>query len=83
MLFLPVSLMTGYFSTQIKELEGVYTAKTYWVTFALITVMTILLLCFYKFATGAIEGKTIYQSLAKTLYEASRATMRKRKSKTP
>lgn len=34
--FLPVSLMTGYFSVQIEDLQGVYTAKTYWVTFAII-----------------------------------------------
>ncbi|KAL9103790.1 MAG: hypothetical protein Q9163_001199 [Psora crenata] len=35
-LFMPVSLMTGYFSVQIADLEGVYTAKTYWVCFAVI-----------------------------------------------
>lgn len=35
-LFLPVSLMTSYFSVAIPDLQGVYTAKTYWVSFAVI-----------------------------------------------
>jgi hypothetical protein len=39
-LFLPVSLMTSYFSVQIKELDGVYTVKTYWVTFAVVMVLS-------------------------------------------
>lgn len=28
--------MTAYFSVQIEDLEGVYTAKTYWTAFAII-----------------------------------------------
>jgi Mg2+ and Co2+ transporter CorA len=32
--FLPVSLMTSYFSVQISDLQGVYTAKDYWYSFA-------------------------------------------------
>ncbi|KFY18338.1 hypothetical protein V493_08714 [Pseudogymnoascus sp. VKM F-4281 (FW-2241)] len=39
-LFLPVSLMTSYFSVQIEELEGVYTAKTYWIAFAVVMVLS-------------------------------------------
>ncbi|RDW94480.1 hypothetical protein BP5796_00243 [Coleophoma crateriformis] len=35
-LFLPVSLMTGYFSVQINDLAGVYTARDYWSAFAVI-----------------------------------------------
>ena len=29
-LFMPVSVLTGYFSTQIDDLQHVYTAETYW-----------------------------------------------------
>lgn len=32
--FLPVSLMTSYFSVQISDLQGVYTVKDYWYSFA-------------------------------------------------
>ncbi|KAL3420889.1 ADP-ribosylation factor [Phlyctema vagabunda] len=35
-LFLPVSLMTAYFSVQIDDLAGVYTSRTYWTAFAII-----------------------------------------------
>ncbi|RDW88942.1 hypothetical protein BP6252_00974 [Coleophoma cylindrospora] len=35
-LFLPVSLMTSYFSVQINDLAGVYTARDYWSAFAVI-----------------------------------------------
>ncbi|KUJ20548.1 uncharacterized protein LY89DRAFT_579513 [Mollisia scopiformis] len=33
-LFLPVSLMTSYFSIQVSDLQGVYTVKDYWYAFA-------------------------------------------------
>ena len=32
--------MTSYFSVQIQELDGVYTVKTYWVSFAIIMVLS-------------------------------------------
>ncbi|KFY04101.1 hypothetical protein O988_00978 [Pseudogymnoascus sp. VKM F-3808] len=47
-LFLPVSLMTSYFSVQIKELDGVYTVKTYWVTFAVIMVLSFVALFMFS-----------------------------------
>lgn len=48
-LFLPVSLMTAYFSVQIDDLSGVYTAKTYWVCFGVIMLLSILSLFFFQF----------------------------------
>lgn len=48
MLFLPVSLMTSYFSVQIQELEGVYTVKTYWVTFAVVMVLSFVALFMFS-----------------------------------
>lgn len=43
-LFLPVSLMTSYFSTQIDDLAGVYTVTTYWVSFAVVMSLSFLIL---------------------------------------
>ncbi|PGH17206.1 hypothetical protein AJ79_01344 [Helicocarpus griseus UAMH5409] len=80
-LFLPVSLMTGYFSTEIKELEGVYTVKQYWIAFAVLLVLSALVLMLYGWATDTIEGKTIYVSFAKSFYRASRAALGKKKRK--
>jgi hypothetical protein len=41
-LFLPVSLMTSYFSIQVSELDGVYTAKDYWGAFGVVVALSIL-----------------------------------------
>ena len=45
-LFLPVSLMTSYFSVQISDLQGVYTAREYWNSFAAIMSISFLALFF-------------------------------------
>lgn len=39
--------MTAYFSIQIKELEGVYTSKDYWYSFAVIMTISVLGLFFF------------------------------------
>lgn len=43
---MPVSLMTSYFSTQIPDLQNIYTAKTYWVTFAIVMTISFISLFF-------------------------------------
>lgn len=43
---MPVSLMTSYFSTQIQDLQNIYTAKTYWVTFAIIMAISFIAVFF-------------------------------------
>lgn len=45
-LFLPVSLMTAYFSVQIEELNN-YSSKDYWYTFAAIMSLSVLALFFF------------------------------------
>lgn len=47
-LFLPVSLMTSYFSIQIADLEGVYTTQDYWYSFA--AIMSISFACLFFFS---------------------------------
>ncbi|PVH87189.1 hypothetical protein DL98DRAFT_510047 [Cadophora sp. DSE1049] len=47
-LFLPVSLMTSYFSVQIKDLEGVYTTQDYWYSFAVLMSISFLFLFFFS-----------------------------------
>ncbi|EEH37147.2 hypothetical protein PAAG_07703 [Paracoccidioides lutzii Pb01] len=80
-LFLPVTLMTGYFSTQIKELEGVYTVKQYWVSFAVLLALSAIVLAVYGWATDTVEGKTIYVSFAKSFYRSSAAALGRKKHK--
>jgi len=38
--------MTSYFSTQIDDLQGIYTAETYWVSFAVIMALSFIALFF-------------------------------------
>lgn len=75
-LFLPVSLMTAYFSTQIEDLQGVYTATTYWVCFAIIISISFVFLFGFGWISETLEGKVIYRSTTRTLYEAGKQAYR-------
>ncbi|KAG5299318.1 ADP-ribosylation factor [Histoplasma capsulatum G186AR] len=80
-LFLPVTLMTSYFSTEIEELQGVYTVKQYWIAFAVLLVLSALVLAIYGWAADTVEGKTIYVSFAKSFYRSSVAAFGKRRKR--
>ncbi|MCJ1386640.1 hypothetical protein MMC17_009766 [Xylographa soralifera] len=75
-LFLPVSLMTGYFSVQIDDLAGVYTAVTYWTCFAIIITLSFCFLLVFGKLSGTQESKPIYQSLSRVFYNKFRAFFR-------
>ncbi|RHZ46669.1 hypothetical protein CDV55_100792 [Aspergillus turcosus] len=71
-LFLPVSLMTAYFSTELCGVKGVYTQTEYWISFAVIMVLSLLVLVLFGYASGTIEGRPIYQSLSRTFISSSK-----------
>lgn len=71
-LFLPVSLMTAYFSTELQGVKGGYTMVDYWASFAVIFVVSIVLLMLFGKASDTVEGKTIYRSLVKTVFKSGR-----------
>ncbi|KAJ5889056.1 hypothetical protein N7495_009097 [Penicillium taxi] len=75
-LFLPVSLMTAYFSTELRGVKGGYTKADYWVAFAVIFFLTGIILYIFGAASQTLEGKTIYRSLVKTFFTKSRDKMR-------
>lgn len=68
-LFLPVSLMTGYFSVQLTEIEELYNLKTYWVCFLVVVVTSIIGLVTFSVATDRVGGRTTYKSLTRTSWE--------------
>jgi hypothetical protein len=80
-LFMPVSLMTGYFSTQIQDLQGIYTAKTYWACFAVIMALSFIFLVAFGVLSGTLEGKPIYRSLTETVLDAGNLRWKERKGK--
>ncbi|KAE9376988.1 hypothetical protein N431DRAFT_555275 [Stipitochalara longipes BDJ] len=47
-LFLPVSFLTSYFSTQINDLQDTFTASNYWHAFAIIMSLSFLALFFFS-----------------------------------
>jgi hypothetical protein len=70
--FLPVSLLTGYFSTQIQDLQPTFTARAYWISFAVLLVLSVSMLVLFGYASDTVEGKTIYQSLFRVFFQSSR-----------
>ncbi|KAF4769724.1 hypothetical protein HAV15_011358 [Penicillium sp. str.  len=77
-LFLPVSLMSAYFSTELIGVKNGYTKTQYWVSFAVIFVTSILLLTVFGYASDTVEGKTIYRSMVRTFFRTSRQKMSRR-----
>lgn len=76
-LFMPVSVLTGYFSTQIKDLQDVYTARTYWISFAVTVVLSVMFLFLFGLISHTLEGGIIYTTIVQaTLQRVRRMFMR-------
>ncbi|KAF1984675.1 hypothetical protein K402DRAFT_395371 [Aulographum hederae CBS 113979] len=75
-LFLPVSLMTAYFSCQFRGVE--FTVSEYWVWFGVVIALSISGLAFFSFISGTMEGKLAYKSFSRKMYEAGRLVLRQR-----
>lgn len=78
---MPVSLMTGYFSVQISDLQGVYTVQTYWICFAVIMALSFSFLVVFGKLSGTLEGKPIYRSMTETFYDFGMHALGSRRSK--
>jgi hypothetical protein len=61
--------MTGYFSIQVQDLQGVYTHQTYWASFGVIMAISLIFLTAFGYLSGTVEGKTIYRSLTQTFVD--------------
>lgn len=68
-LFLPVSLMTGYFGVSLEAVSRLYSVKTYWVSFAIVGALTTLLLLSLNLANNKVSGRLDYQSLTTKLLQ--------------
>lgn len=68
-LFLPVSLMSAYFAIPLAEVGEEYTVATYWVTFAVVFALSLVLLVVFGKLSGTQEGKPIYRSLTRAAYD--------------
>lgn len=66
-LFMPVSLMTAYFSTQLDNVK--FTLTSYWISFGVVLAISIASLVAFGFVSGTMEGKLLYKSLSRTLLD--------------
>ncbi|PYI19394.1 hypothetical protein BO86DRAFT_328078 [Aspergillus japonicus CBS 114.51] len=72
-LFLPVSLMTGYFSTELQNVKGEYTITQYWASFGVIMFLSFVSLIFFGYVSDTVEGRPIYESLFQKFFRVSRS----------
>jgi hypothetical protein len=61
--FVPMSLITGYFSMQLSDLQGVYTQKDFWGTTGVILALTIIVLLVIGRATDTLESLMIWKGV--------------------
>lgn len=80
-LFMPVSLMTAYFSVQIPDIANKLTLTTYWIAFAVIMTLSFIFLLVFGQLSGTVEGEAIYQSLTQMFYNKSRSKLSARRAK--
>lgn len=78
-MFLPVSLMTSYFSTELQGVKGVYTKVEYWISFAVIFSLTSLSLLIIGFPNDKSKSKSSHWSLVKTFFDSWWQTITQRK----
>lgn len=69
--------MTGYFSIQVTEVQKLYDLTTYWVSFLVVIIVSIVGLVAFSLVTERIGGRTTYKSLTRTMLDG----VRKRKNK--
>lgn len=60
-LFLPVSMMTSYFGTQLVNTQ--YSVTTYWVAFVIVLVLSCVVLVGFGVMSGTMERTTLYQPI--------------------
>jgi hypothetical protein len=80
MVFMPVTLMTGYFSIQFAGLE--FTVKSYWWAFAVVLAVSMVLLCLFSFFSGTFDGKIIItRPWSRIMFDCSRRWLAHKRQK--
>ncbi|KAJ4354379.1 uncharacterized protein N0V89_006115 [Didymosphaeria variabile] len=70
MVFMPVTLMTGYFSIQFAGVE--FSVKSYWWAFALVFAISMVLLFLFSVFSGTFEMKMITRSWSRIMFDISK-----------
>ena len=65
-LFLPVSLVTAYFSMQFDQINELYSIKTYWLAFLVVGIVTLAFLGGFEWLSRRYQGKIVFVGLTRT-----------------
>lgn len=77
-LFMPVTLMTGYFSVNFQGTE--FSVQSYWWAFGIVLGVSCVLVFLFSFFSGTMEGKIVTKPWSRMLYDVSkRWVMHRRK----
>ncbi|KAF2089113.1 hypothetical protein K490DRAFT_39089 [Saccharata proteae CBS 121410] len=74
-LFMPVSLMTAYFSTQLVDVQWTY--QDFWLWFVVVLVLSVLALVVFSFVSGTLEGRMLYVPLNRQIVLTARSLWRR------
>lgn len=80
-LFLPVSLLTAYFSIQVGDLQDMYSLRTYWTSFGIVMVVSILFLLLFGMKTDTLKGTSFYRRLHRLLWQRTKGVVDRSKTK--
>lgn len=71
LVFMPVTLMTGYFSIQFASVQ--FTVKSYWWAFAIILLVSTVLVFLFSIVSGTLDGgKIITRPISRMMYDLSK-----------
>lgn len=70
--FLPVSLLTAYFSIQVSDIQNLYSLTTYWASFGVVAAISILFLIFFSAKTDTEKGTSFYRQLHRLLWRKTK-----------
>lgn len=67
--FVPLTLVTGYFSMQLKDMNGVYTQKTFWATSCILVFITVVVLFVIGKFTDTLETVGLWKWIRNILFK--------------
>ncbi|KAA8913534.1 hypothetical protein FN846DRAFT_897178 [Sphaerosporella brunnea] len=66
--FLPLTLITGYFSMQLSDLNGKYSQRTFWGASGITIILTLIVLYTVGKSTGTMEFSTMWKGVKKVWF---------------
>ncbi|KAF2745410.1 hypothetical protein M011DRAFT_469469 [Sporormia fimetaria CBS 119925] len=78
-LFMPVTLMTGYFSCQFAGVE--FQTKTYWWVFAIVLGVSFVFVFLFSLFSGTLEKKIVTRPWSRVMYDFSKRWLLHRRNR--